>query len=289
MMRDFRIALVQQECYVRRKARNLAGALARCRKAADAGAELVCLPELNVTGHAGSGEMVAQAEPVPDGPSVRAFCEAAGELKVTIAAGIAEVDRGAIYNTHFLVGPEGYLGRQRKVHLSKDEYFHFRGGTALPVFDLPMARVGVVICYDNHVPEVQRCLAVHGAEVILAPHAGRFGKWPKNADGRRAAVRKTKDNWRLVHRCRAFDNGTYQAVCNMVGRSATGIRGVQANHTGGCMVVDPRGDVIAESRSRDIREEMLVVDLKAKAAGDVVSNLRTRKPEVFRSLCEPTE
>jgi len=288
-MRDFRIALVQQECYVRRKAQNLAAALAWCRKAADAGAELVCLPELNVTGHAGSEEMVARAEPVPDGPSVRAFCEVAAELKVTIAAGIAEVDRGAIYNTQFLVGPEGYLGRQRKVHPSKDEYFHFRGGTALPVFDLPMARVGVIICYDNNVPEVQRCLAVKGAEVILAPHAARFGKWPKSPEGRRDAVRKRKERWRLVHRCRAYDNGTYQAICDMVGRGAAGIRGVQANHAGGCMVVDPSGEVVAESRSRDIREEMLVVDLKAGAVGDVVSNLRTRKPEVFRALCEPTE
>ena len=288
-MRDFRIALVQQECYVRRKARNLAEALTWCRKAADAGAELVCLPELNVTGHAGSSQMVAQVEPVPDGPSVRAFCKAARELNLIVAAGIAEFDRGAIYNTQFLVSPDGYLGRQRKVHLSKDEYFHFRGGTALPVFDLPMARVGVVICYDNHVPEVQRCLAVGGAEVILAPHAARFGAWPTTAAGRRNAVRETKDLWRLVHRCRAYDNGTYQAICNMVGRGAAGIRGVEANHGGGCLVVDPSGEVIAESRGRDIREEMLVVDLKAKAVDDVVSNLRTRKPEVFGALCEPTE
>ena len=97
----------------------------------------------------------------------------AAEEKICICAGIAEDDRGIHYNTQFIVGPEGYVGKQRKVHPSQDEYFYFRGGTELPVFDLPFARVGIVICYDNLLPEVPRCLAVAGAELLLSPHAAR--------------------------------------------------------------------------------------------------------------------
>jgi len=292
-MRDFKIALIQQESVVLKKDRNFAATVAWTKRAGKAGASLVCFPELNITGHAGDPAMVMQAEPVPGGESVDALCALARELDVFISAGIAEDDRGIHYNTQFVVGPEGYVGKQRKAHLSADEYFYFRGGAALPVFDLPMARVGVVICYDNGMPEIARCLAVKGAELIFCPHAARFGKWPGTAAGRRRAVARHMAQWRMVHRCRAYDNGCYVALCNAVGRAAVGIRGVEANHAGGCMVVDPQGTVVAESRARDVREEMIVVSLKAEPVAAQrrrrCFNLQTRRPEVFAALAEPME
>lgn len=134
-MRDFRIALVAQDSPVGVKAQNLARAMEWVRKAKQAGAELVCLPELNITGHAGDSAMVAEAEPVSNGPAVRALLDLAREQSIYICAGIAEDERGIHYNTQFIVGPDGLWGKQRKVHLSADEYFFFRGGTDLPVFD----------------------------------------------------------------------------------------------------------------------------------------------------------
>jgi len=291
-MQSFRIALVQQASPVGRKEENLAAAVTWARKAKKKGAAFVCFPELNLTGHAGCPEMVDEAEPVPGGHSVRALCDLAAELDLFVCAGIAEDDRGIHYNTQFVVGPAGYAGKQRKVHLSRDEYFYFRGGTDLPVFDLPLARVGIIICYDNSFPEVSRCLAVDGAELILAVHAARFGTWPRSAAGRRKAVAEHKARWRRTQCCRAEDNGTYVALCNTAGRSATGLRGVEANHAGGCMVVDPSGRVAAESRSRDIREEMIVVPLDGKQIAarrrSACFNLQTRRPDAFGALTRPT-
>jgi len=292
-MRDFRIALVQH-CSVAGDVRgNVQQVVRWARKAARAGAALVCFPELNLTGHAGHPAMVAHAQSVPDGPCVTRLMELAAELKMYICAGIAEDERGVFYNTQFIVGPEGFVGKQRKVHLSRDEYFYFRGGTALPVFDLPLGRVGIVICFDNEVPEVSRCLAVGGAELLLCPHAARFGKWPADAKGRRQAVEGQKQHWRLVHCCRAYDNGCYVALCNTAGRSAVGLRGVEANHAGGCMVIGPSGQVVTESRSRDIRDEMVLADLKAEAVTQrrmqPCFNLRTRRVEVFGRLVESSE
>ena len=248
--------------------------------------------------------MVSEAEPVPEEPSVQSLCELAGELGVHVCAGIAEVDRGIHYNTQFIVGPEGYVGKQRKVHLSSDEYFFFRGGTDLPVFDLSTVSVGVIICYDNLLPEVSRCLAVKGAELLICPHAARFGRrrsasglsawgeWPRTLVKRREAARSVKEDWRLVHACRAYDNGCYAALCNAVGPGARNLRGVEANHAGGCMVFDPNGVLVAQSRSRDIKEEMLLVPLKAKAVVErrhgPCFNLQTRRPEVFSVLTRPT-
>jgi len=288
-MQDFKIALVQHDSPVGRKADNLAATVAWTKKAKKAGAELVCFPELNLTGHAGHHGMVADAEPVPDGPCVATLCDLARELDIHISAGIAEDDRGIRYNTQFVVGPKGYVGKQRKVHLSGDEYFFFRGGTQLPVFDLPMVRMGIVICYDNQLPEMSRCMAVQGAELIFAPHAARHGKWLRKPEKRREVIANHKKNWKLIHAVRAIDNGCFVALCNTAGRSAHGIKGVEANHCGVCLVVAPGGRCIAESRSRDIRDEMVVAELEAKAVAHRPNMLQTRRPEVFGVLCQPTK
>ncbi len=291
-MKDFKIALVQHSSPVGKKKENLEAAVSWARKAEKKGASLVLFPELNITGHAGDPAMVKDAEAVPGGPSVEALSELARELDIHVCAGVAEDDRGIHYNTQFIVGPGGYVGKQRKVHLSNDEYFYFRGGTGLPVFDLSLARVGIIICYDNGFPEVSRCLAVKGAELLLCPHAARFGRWPAAPAGRKKVVRSHKASWKLIQQARACDNGVYVALCNTAGRSAGKLRGVEANHAGGCMVFDPRGKAVAESGAKDIREEMIVVELRGEAVaerrGGRCFNLQTRRPEVFGALVEPT-
>ena len=293
-MQDFAIALVAQYSPVLKKNENLLNTIAWTRKAKKKGADLVVFPELNISGHAGVPAMVARAEPVPNGPSVRTLIELARQLDIFISAGIAEEHLGIHYNTQFIVGPEGYLGKQRKTHLSGDEYFYFRHGTALPVYQLPFARVGIIICYDNAFPECARCMALDGAEVLLCVHASRFGKkWPRTKTERARAARNVTSEWARLHYGRAYDNGVYVALCNATGRSAAGIRGVEANHAGGCMVVNPMGDVIAETRPTDIKEDMLIVPIKAddvhRRRMQRCFNRQTRRPEIFRALTRPTE
>jgi predicted amidohydrolase len=291
-MKDFVIALVQHESPVRRKARNLAATIEWARRAKRRGAAFVLFPELSLSGHAGHPAAVKNAEPVPGGDAVKRLCEVARELDLYLCAGIAEDDCGIHYNTQFIVGPEGYIGKQRKIHPSLDEYCYFRGGTQLPVFELPFARVGIVICYDNSFPETSRCLAVRGAELICGPRASRFGKWTGES-GARKALGDCKDQWRREQACRAHDNGTYVALCNTVGRSARGIRGVEANHAGGCMLFDPEGRLVAESQTKNLNEEMLVVKLSGEAVAarrcEQAFNLLTRKPEAYRALVELTQ
>jgi len=192
----------------------------------------------------------------------------------------------------FIAGPQGYVGKQRKVHLSRDEYFYFRTGTNMPLFDLSFAKVGIIICYDNEVPEVSRCLAVKGAELVLCPHAARFGDWQDNVGEREKAVKDQKSHWKLVHSCRAYDNGFFIALCNTAGKSAENIEGVESNHAGGCIVFDPDGMLIAESKSTDIVHEIVTAELNMQKVADrrkePCFNLQTRKPEVFTVLTEPT-
>jgi predicted amidohydrolase len=291
-MKDFRLALVSHRSIVGGKRRNLKATIEWVGRAAEAGADLVGFPELGLTGHVGHPAMVSEAEPVPDGPCVERLAEVARERRLYVAVGICEEEKGIHYNTQFVVGPDGYVGKQRKLHLSRDEYFFFRPGTRMPVLDLPFVRMGIVICYDNTFPETARCLAVEGAELLFCPHAARFGKWPRGKEGRAAAARANLDSWAVTHRSRGLDNGVYVALCDMVGPYGKGL-GVEANHAGGCMVVSPRGEAIARTRGRDIEEAMLVEDLRAEAVAArrraACFNLQTRRPEIYGALTRPTD
>ncbi|MAE59740.1 MAG: hypothetical protein CMJ49_00115 [Planctomycetaceae bacterium] len=292
-MKDFRLALVAHQSPLGKTADNLDAVETWTRKAARRGAHLVALPELNITGHGGHVSMIEPAQTLPDGPACQRLIQLAAELNVYISAGIAERDHPHIYNTQFVVGPTGFLGKQRKIHLSRDEYFLFRHGTDLPVIELPFVKLGTVICFDNHILELARCLALDGAELILAPHAGRFfSPYPRTPAARKRVVQKLKREWNLVQACRAYDNACYTAACNTVGRSAQSIKNVEANHAGSAMAWDPLGNIIGQTPTADFREQMLIVDLKAaalhKRRNDVCLPLRVRRPEVYTPLTRPT-
>ena len=158
--------------------------------------ELVLFPELVIHGHC-TPNTWALAEPVPDGPSVAALVKIAKRHRLVLCAGMSEKERDIVYNTQVLVGPDGYIGKQRKLHLSRDEGFFYKGGRDINVFDIGPCKVGIVICYDNQFPEISRVLALRGAEVMLMPHAGAnedCGTITLRARQRRDAIRMTFSN-----------------------------------------------------------------------------------------------
>jgi len=286
------IGLVQCNSLVGEKDKNLKATIEWVKKAKKKGVNLVSFPELNITGHAGHPLMISEAESIPDGNSCQALMKLAQDFNIYIVAGIAEEENGIHYNTQFMVGPQGFLGKQRKIHLSGDEYFYFRHGTRIPIFNTGEVKIGIIICYDNLLPEVSRCLAVQGAELLLCPHAARFGDWPLDLKKRRSIVERNKEEWKKIHRARAYDNGCYVALCNAVGKAIES-ENVKANHAGGCMIIDPEGNVIKESKSKDISEELVVFNLKGenvrKRRMQSCFNLRTRRVESFTILTQPTE
>jgi predicted amidohydrolase len=149
--------------------RQLAGPVA---EAAEQRADLVVLGEcINSVGTPLSYEDVAETIP---GPSTDFLGELAAEHGVYIVATIHERSEHLIYNTAVLLGPDGALvGRYRKICLARDEYR--RGvapGNEFPVFETPIGKIGMMICFDVHMPEVARGLAANGAEIIAMPIMG---------------------------------------------------------------------------------------------------------------------
>jgi predicted amidohydrolase len=132
-------------------------------------ADLVCLPE-GIT-VAGTGQSYADvAEHVP-GPSTEFLGKYARAHRLHVVAGLYERDGRAIYNTAVLLGRDGQLvGKYRKVCLPREEIDGgLTPGKDYPVFGTDFGRVGLMICWDVHFPEVARELAAGGAEVLLLP------------------------------------------------------------------------------------------------------------------------
>jgi N-carbamoylputrescine amidase len=166
------VAAVQTRARVGEKSMNNERALDAIDRACDDGAKLVVLPELGNSGYVfNSREEVAEAaESAFDGETVDGWLEMARSRQVYICGGLVEVEDGRFYNSAVLVGPDGFIGRYRKVHLWDEEKLFFEpGNLGLNVFDLPFGRVGIMICYDGWHPEVTRILKLKGADIILDP------------------------------------------------------------------------------------------------------------------------
>lgn len=167
-----RVACIQMEPHVGEKERNVSHTLSLIGKAADNGAKLLVLPELCNSGYmfATREEAFALAEEIPNGPTTRAWMEIAAARGLHIVAGIAERDGTALYNSAVVIGPSGYIGTFRKVHLWNEENLYFeRGNLGFPVFQTALGRIGTLICYDGWFPESYRLCALQGADIICVP------------------------------------------------------------------------------------------------------------------------
>lgn len=259
-------------------ARNLEACLALLEEAAAAGCKLLALPECATSGYMFSSEEEAAraAETVP-GPSVEAFERGCARLGLHCVAGLLERDGDRVYNTAVLVGPDGLVGRYRKSHLPflGVDRFVAPGDEQPAVFDTPLGRIGIEICYDLRFPEVTRALALDGAEIVVHPT-----NWPD-------AVSPLAD---FLTRARAAENRVFLLTANRVGRERA------ATFCGRSQVVDPGGARLAEAGEEG--EELVVAEIdpaEARQKDRVIvpgeyelSLFGDRRPELYGALVEET-
>lgn len=113
------------------------------------------------------------AEPIP-GPSTQYLARLADKHNIYIVTTLYERLDHRIFNTAILLDPKGeLLGTYRKICPARPEYREgVAPGNSFPVFDTELGKIGLMICFDVHMPEVARGLAANGAEIITMPIMG---------------------------------------------------------------------------------------------------------------------
>jgi N-carbamoylputrescine amidase len=167
-----RVAAAQTHPVIGRKDENVASAIRLIGDAVRGGVQLLVLPELGNSGYMMNSrdEANSLAEAIPAGPTCQAILDAIRGTSLYVCAGICEKAGERLFNAAALLGPDGYIGTYRKVHLWDEEKLFFEpGDLGFQVFNLPFGRVGVMICYDGWFPESARVLKLQGADIICDP------------------------------------------------------------------------------------------------------------------------
>lgn len=199
---------------------------------------------------------------------IKKFVDKAREYNYYISPNVYMEEKGSRYDTSLWINKEGKLvDKAKMVHIAQAENFYEQDYYApsddgFKVFDTEFGKIGIVICYDRHLPESIRTCTLKGADLIIIPTANT------------KAENLEMFEWEM--RVQAMENQVFIAMCNRVG--------VEGNmdFAGESLVVHPNGSVVCKA---DNREQLVTcnIDLKeAKIWQNKVPYLGTRRPEWYK-------
>jgi NAD+ synthase (glutamine-hydrolysing) len=249
-----RVALAQVNVAVGDLSGNKKKILQAMREAHAAGAHIVCLPELALTGYPPEDLLLKPGFVTGNQAALQDLIQASYDLR-GLTAVIGFVDRlHDIYNAAAIIYEGQLVGVYHKHYLPNygvfDENRYFRAGRKAPLFLINGVHVGVNICEDVWYPTGPMTMQAHaGAEVIININGSPFhaGKGRFRED---------------MIATRATDNGVIVAYLNLVGGQD------ELVFDGGSMIFDAQGELIA--RAKRFEEDLLVADL------DTASVFRSR-------------
>ena len=169
-----------------------------------------------------------------------------------------EKDNNAYFNSIAVIDADGkILGKYRKSHIPDgagylEKYYFNPGDTGFKIWSTTYGKIGIGICWDQWFPEAARLTALKGAEIIFYPTAigwhpkekSKFGKSQLNA-------------WVTIQRSHAIANGVYIAAINRTGTEK--ISGRKIQFWGNSILIDPSGNIIAQSKSNN--EQILIANI----------------------------
>lgn len=232
-------------------------------EAVAAGAELLVLPEMMLTGYGIGAETVARlAEPL-EGPMLNRVRAIAREHGIALCLGHPERDGEAVYNCASFIDEHGVrLTGGRKMHMFGDvDLAQFTRGDAVPAPAIWRGTtVATAICYDIEFPETARALACAGAKLLCVPTANMVGFDVVS---------------RLLVPARAAENQVFVVYANHTGTDPA------FEYNGLTVVVGPDGTPLAAAGRE---AELVVAELDLGAVAEVRSHndyLADRRTDLF--------
>lgn len=204
--------------------------------------DLIVLPEMFSTGFVTEPEGLAEADP----PESLGWMKAtARSLDCAVAGSIAVEAGGRFYNRFYFVRPDGSAEHYDKRHLFTygGEHRHFTPGQRRVVVSWRGVRILLQVCYDLRFPTFSRNHADYDLALYVA-------SWPTS---RLAA-------WNTLLHARAIENQCYVAGVDRTGDDPS------CAYSGGTMIIDPRGNTMAEAGYD--REDVVSADIDMDALRD---------------------
>jgi predicted amidohydrolase len=271
------------------KEKNIAHVLDNVRKYGPDN-DLIVFPELVIQGYVREKDYNFEiryweaAETLP-GPTTDLVAQLAKECNCYVAFGIAEKAStpGCLYNSIALVGPEGFVGSSRKMHLAFIEKDYFLLGEESNVFDTALGKIGLMICYDLFFPETARILALKGAEIIVHIAAAMGG-------GKRGGVGLSEDKRRFFDTagvCRAIENQVHYVGGDRVGEHYMGPKLGTWSPMGLAKIVNNYGVILAQAKYGE--EDVIFAELTNKdlvEGRSVYPLLLDRNPKNYKRLTQ---
>ena len=239
--------------------------------------KLAVLPEYLFTsypGRIGISEFAELAAFDIDGPEYAAIAAMAMELKLFIAGNAYERNKnfpGIYFQASFVIAPDGQtVLRYRRLnsmfaptpHDVWSKYLDIYGlDGVFPVARTEIGNLAAIASEEILYPEIARAHALRGAEIFV--HSS-------SEIGSPMATPKM-----IAKRARAFENLTYVISANTAGIVSTALP--EASADGNSMVVDWKGNVLAQSNSGETFTAFADIDLAAL-------RMARRKPGMTNTL-----
>ena len=228
-------------------------------RAADYGVQLVCFPEIQLSPFFPQYEKQDASPWVisMDSPYLRGICNACRTSKIYAAPNFYVEEAGRRYDMSLLINDSGtVLGKQKMVHIAQADCFfeqdyYTPSEEGFQVFDTPLGKIGIVVCFDRQYPESVRTSALKGAELILIPTAN--------------TKEEPSELFQWEIKIQAFQSSVNIAMCNRIGLEG------RMDFSGESIVADFNGNTLALA---DDREQLLFAEVDLSAARQA----RERKP-----------
>lgn len=273
-MQDFKIATCQMKVD-ENKNNNIKHAKNLIQKAVeDPEVKLVTLPEMFNTPYTHE-KFRENAEYENSSPTLNMMCNIAEDNGIYLQSGsIAEIDEDKIYNTAYLINPQGkIIAKHRKMHMfdidtptmSFTESDTLTAGNSVTTVKTKLGNISLAICYDIRFPELWSLISQNKTDITLLP----------------AAFNKTTGplHWEVLIRSRAIDTQAY-----VVATSPGQYENPYYIAWGHSMVVDPWGKILTEAKKAEEIIYAQITGEKINSVREEIPVLKARRIDIYDTI-----
>jgi predicted amidohydrolase len=206
-----------------------------------------------------------------------------------VSVGIAERDArtGVFYDSAVLMGPEGIIGTYRKNGLNgQDVQLFGAGNTDVGVYDTPIGRIALIICYDDTYWQYDRLAALRGAQII-----GWHSASDRVMPGATPAQQRSNHSTVASVQHMSALNGVWVVGATRSGIERNPVNGSQLYYNGGSSIWSPQGRKLAqapvvppEHRPPGMRGFVSATIVPAEADAVREQQLARRRPSLYNPL-----